>query len=616
MGTADYGGRMVRMLRTLSIVLATLALLVLPASAARAEGEDWKVTRYDLMARLDQAGTATVTLNLDFDFGNDLGRGPFITFVERQAVEGNPDVWRMVDITLGAVTSSTGAPTAVATTHENGSLVIRIGEENKKILRGVHSYTITYTARGLIAPNHPVSGMDELSWSAVGGGWQVPLSNVSVTVTGPTTIQKTACFWGADYSQPCAAESTAATATFGVDRLAPGQGMQVVAGFPAGTFSGAEPEYTKRVSIGNMFPLTPLTGSLTAVLGALGVGAVLMRTRRAARDEVYLGLTPGVRPLPGTEPKVGRGAVSAPVAVAFTPPKGARPGEIGVLTDASADDVDVTATILDLATRGHFQIVESGKKTWRFVQRQAPAEPLTPAEQHIISTLFKKGPQVTTTDLTHQRYHDLLPGTRKRLYQRVTKNLHWFKGSPANAQALAVVGGLGIIVAGALVGAGLGFAFGLGLLGLAAVATGLTILIQSGKFGRRTAEGSAVLAETKGFELYLRTAEADQIKFEEGIDVFSRYLPYAVIFGVTDRWVRVFGELAAQGRYRPNDWYVGPTGYFHGASFGHAMTSLSGQLSSSMHAAVASQTQATVSSSGGSGFSGGGGFGGGGGGGW
>ena len=607
---------MVRTLRTLSMVLATLVLLILPASAAHADGESWKITRYDVMTRLDQAGTATVTINLDFDFGNELGRGPFITLVERQAVAGDPDVWRMVDIKLGAVTSSTGAPTTVATTHEDGSLVLRIGDEDKKILRGVQSYTITYTARGLIAPNHPQSGMDEFTWNAIGPGWQVPLSNVSVTVTGPTTIQKTACFWGENFNRPCDAESTAGTATFSTARLAPGQGMQVVAGFPAGTFTDAQPIYTKRVSIQNMFPVTPLTASLTAVLGALGVGAVLLRTRRAARDEVYLGLTPGVRPLPGTEPKIGRGAVKAPVAVAFTPPKGARPGEIGVLTDARADDVDVTATILDLAARGHFQIVESGKKTWRFVQRQGPSEPLTPAEQHVMATLFKKGPQVTTEDLTHQRYHDLLPGTRKRLYQRVTKNLHWFKGSPVNAQALAVVGGIGIIVLGAVVALALGYLWGFGLLGLAAVATGLTILIQSGKFGRRTAEGSAVLAETKGFELYLRTAEADQIKFEEGIDVFSRYLPYAVIFGVTDRWVRIFGELAAQGRYHPSDWYVGPTGYFYGASFGHAVSSLSGQLSSSMHAAVAQQTQATVSSSGGSGFSGGGGFGGGGGGGW
>ena len=152
-------------------------------------------------------------------------------------------------------------------------------------------------------------------------------------------------------------------------------------------------------------------------------------------------------------------------------------------------------------------------------------------------------------------------------------------------------------------------ALGLGLVGLAPILVGLLIVIMNNRFGRRTAEGSAVLAQAKGFELYLRTAEADQIRFEESIDVFSRYLPYAIVFGVADRWSAIFQRLAAEGRYQGDtSWYVGPSGYFYASSFGNSMDSLASSLSASM-------TSATVSSSG-SGFSGGGGFGGGGGGGW
>ena len=162
----------------------------------------------------------------------------------------------------------------------------------------------------------------------------------------------------------------------------------------------------------------------------------------------------------------------------------------------------------------------------------------------------------------------------------------------------------------------LGFAFGLGLVGLAPVIAGLVLAPLAFKAGRRTAEGSAVLSQAKGFELYLRTAEADQIKFEEGIDVFSRYLPWATIFGVADRWAKIFEQLAREGRYAPSDdWYVGHSLY-DGLYFSSAMNSLSHELSSSMQAAVSAQTAATAGSSGGSGFSGGGGFGGGGGGGW
>ena len=121
-----------------------------------------------------------------------------------------------------------------------------------------------------------------------------------------------------------------------------------------------------------------------------------------------------------------------------------------------------------------------------------------------------------------------------------------------------------------------------------------------------------MLAQARGFELYLRTAEADQIKFEEGIDVFSRYLPYAIMFGVAERWTKVFEQLAAEGRYTfDTPWYVG-YGYGYGFSahsFASSMDNLASTMSSSMQ-------HATAATSGGSGFSGGGGFGGGGGGGW
>ena len=48
--------------------------------------------------------------------------------------------------------------------------------------------------------------------------------------------------------------------------------------------------------------------------------------------------------------------------------------------------------------------------------------------------------------------------------------------------------------------------------------------------------------------------------------MFSRYLPYAIMFGVAERWTKVFEQLAAQGRYTFDTyWYVG-YGYGYGFS--------------------------------------------------
>lgn len=606
-------------LRWLTVVLAaSLALLVSPG-VAQADDDtprSWSIPRYEATAVFAEDGTAVVTLDFDFDFSSDSGHGPFITLPERQRVAGDPDVWRMIDVTVGEVSSGTGAAVDTLESHEDGNLVVRVGSENRTWL-GVQNYRITYQVRGLVDPNNEYSGLDEVNWQVIGPGWQVPIEEAIVTIEGPVASERVVCWWGSNNDKECVATQDGKQAHFKAENLRPGQMMQSVAGYKVGTFVGAEPRYTKRYHLGNMFPLTPVSGVLTGLASVLGVGLVVNKTRRGARDEVYLGLTPGLTPLPGQEATVGKaGRFDAPVAVQFSPPSGARPGELGVLQDATADNVDITATIIDLAVRGHITITEVGKKQWAFTYNPNVADQLTEPEQFAIRTMFKRQQTVTTKDLRKERYGDLMPGIRSRLYQRVTKDLRWFKANPESSRAGAVVMGIGLIALGLVSGWALGRLLGLGLLGGAFVITGLAVLLMHKRFGARTADGSAMLAQSKGFEQYLSTAEADQIRFEEGLDVFSRYLPYAIVFGVADRWAKVFQQLAAQGRYvATTGWYVGTSPAYDSVGFGRAMNSLNTTLSSSMQSAVsASNSQST---GGGSGFSGGGGgFGGGGGGGW
>ena len=77
--------------------------------------------------------------------------------------------------------------------------------------------------------------------------------------------------------------------------------------------------------------------------------------------------------------------------------------------------------------------------------------------------------------------------------------------------------------------------------------------------GQRTADGRAVCDQVEGFQTYLATAEADQLRFEEGEDIFSKYLPWAIIFELADRWAKICGDLVAMGRLPDTTpyWYVG-----------------------------------------------------------
>jgi uncharacterized membrane protein len=127
----------------------------------------------------------------------------------------------------------------------------------------------------------------------------------------------------------------------------------------------------------------------------------------------------------------------------------------------------------------------------------------------------------------------------------------------------------------------------------------------------RTADGSAVLAQSLGFKQYLVTAEANQIRWEEAQDIFSRYLPYAIVFGVASQWASTFERVAASAAaaghvITPPFWYLGG-GY---GSFGGLADSMD-----SFASTAGGTFASTPGGSGGSGFSSGGGFAGGGGGG-
>jgi uncharacterized membrane protein YgcG len=604
------------LVRWLALV-AVLGLLLAPAPQAHADEDQpssWDIPRYEVTAQLAPDGTARVTLDFDFDFSSDSGHGPFITLPLRQEVLDNPDVWRMLDVDVESVTSRTGANTEVQETVESGVLLVRVGREGRTFT-GIQNYVITYRISGLIAPNQARSGLDELNWNAVGSTWQVPIREARVRVEGPSPVSRTACFSGSSFDIPCDHTQDGNTATFAASGLGVGgRGMQVVAGFPAGTFVGAEPRYTKRPNIGNMFPVTPLTAGLTGVLGLLGVGTVIHQVRRRGRDKAYVGLTPGLTPARGQESEIAV-AKRQPVTVQFRPPREATPGEIGVLIDARADNRDVTGAIIDLAVRGHFHIDQVDRNTWSFT-RTSTQDRLRPFERDIVDRLFRGQRSVTTDDMKDKAYAGLLTNTRTALYQQVAQERRWFNRRPDHAKLAAGVIGVLLILGGLGLGFLLGVALGWGLLGGAFVLTGVLLLALANLMPARTADGSAVLAQAKGFELYLRTAEADQIRFEEGIDVFSRYLPYAIVFGVAERWTKQFEKLAAAGRYEPDtSWYGSPhgTGFFYGASFAQSMDQMTASMSSAMSSAVTASTAAT---SGGSGFSGGGGFGGGGGGGW
>ena len=227
-------------MRRFIVVMAGLAIFVLgllPATSARADSDDDSITRYAVTADAAKDGTTAVTLDFDFNFGSDEGHGPYITLPLRQEIANDPDHWRMVDVTVGEVSSPSGASADVQTETKDGNLLIRVGDENR-----------TWSDRDLPdqlhdpRPDRPEAG-------PVGAG-RVQLERhrrrlggadprITAKVTGPADVVRAACFVDNSTTDTCdSATASGTSATFAESSLPKETPLQIVAGFP-GALSSA-----------------------------------------------------------------------------------------------------------------------------------------------------------------------------------------------------------------------------------------------------------------------------------------------------------------------------------------------------------------------------------------
>lgn len=620
--------------RLLAVLVAIVAVLgvagvgLATATSAQADTTGQHITRYHADVAVSADGVAKVRLEFDFDFGDKPGHGPYLTLPSRQQIAGNDTQDRLFRISAISASGDGVASAQVNREDTADAIILRIGDPNVGNVSGVHSYVASYTVDGWINPDSTTHEGDQLYWNVIGSAWDIPLANLSVTVTGPTDVAQVACFAGPYQStNPCgSAVSSGLTATFTQADVSVGDEFSVVTGWPARTFPRVGPILGDRPSPLDPVTPTPVTGGLALLVLGAGSALTISRVRRTGRDRAYLGLTPGLMPAAGQAGTTGFRSKRAPVTVQFTPPKDARAGELGTLLDEVADPRDVTASIIDLAVRRFLQIREVPRtdprrkvKDWELVALDADRSTLVGFEAKLFDELFEARSSVKLSDLK-TTFAASMALVQTGLYEDVT-NRGWFSHNPRTVRReWAGVGAVLLVlgVGGAILSGGAAIK-GLALVGGAVAVVGLLVLALAKAAPARTAAGTAVLAEAVGFQRYLTTAEANQIRFEEGEDLFSRYLPYAIVFGVAERWAKVFGELAAQGRAVPEPgWYAGSS--FRTGAFWISYGAFGQSLESFTAIATQSLSAPTPGSSGGSGFSGGGfsggGVGGGGGGGW
>lgn len=603
--------------------LAVLLVVLLPAQAAsagtRTQSFGEHISSYGVTLAVQKSGELEVQETIAYDFAN-LERHGIVRYIPER-LRYNDKYDRVYTISDFSVTSPDGAPTDVTTSHQNDNVVYKIGDPNQTIT-GAHTYVLKYRVGGAI---QRFSDHAELNWNAIGTGFTVPIDRAAVTLSMPVDITKVACYSGPQGSQlPCAsATKSRHDATYTADSLSADNGVTVVAAVPRSALPDTV-HLERHFDVA--YFLSPSVGALAGLIVVilLGGGLLAWLLWSRGRDRRYVGQILGLSPAQGQEGmERHRPLFSKPDgAVEFAPPDNIRPGQVGTIIDEQANVVDVTATIIDLAVRGYLHIDELepdgrfGQRDWGLRMVKTPGPELLPYERALFDALFLgKSATVRMSELKYT-FASNLADVQSRLYDDSVSQ-GWFARRPDYTRRGWHAVGIAVLVV-AVVATFLLYKAQepYGLIGVGLVLLGLLALVTARYMPAKTAKGSAVLARVLGFRQYIRTAEAEQLRFEEREQIFSRYLPYAIVFGETDRWAKAFASLGQAG---PNGqassglyWYSGPASWnlmFFAASMSSFTTTSAGVLASS----PPSSSGGGMSGFGGGGFSGGGGGGGGGG---
>ena len=637
-------------MRLFLAAFVALLSIVLPQVAAAEE----RILGYDSRIAIQADGTLDVTETIRVNVENvAINHGIYRDFPTRYRASHGRRVkvgFELTDTLLD------GQPEPNQVETRSNGVRIRIGNADRTVPPGEHIYTIRYRATRMIGR---FEGFDELWWNVTGNGWDFPIDQASATVSlpSPARFGQRAAYTGRYGSTEQSARVTAeqpGSIQFRTTRpLYSGEGLTIVAAFPKGVV--AEPLESTRLG----WLLSDWAPPLAGAAGLAGIlGYLFYAWNRVGRD-----------PRPGTVvPLFSPPDELSPAAMRYIVERKLDNRAFA----ASLVDAAVKGHVRLVEEDGGWF---SGNE--RRVERQGrpDARPLAATEQRSLNALVGPGESL----VMEQKNHATFSAAKKALSEDFAKAYDgkmflrnygwigaavavfvaalwlaasavvWAEGATTRLLVLISAAGLAIaalvfhaapndkgtgrcllhLVAAIVGGVAVVLAFPVipdalttgNWVPLAIPFIGLPFVISSFFWmSAPTREGRSVLDRIAGFKQYLSITERNRLDRmqapEDTLQLFERYLPYAIALGVENRWADRYTGLLAAAATAPAasqtfGWYSGSHSPWDdtGGFVGSIGSSLASTISS------ASTAPGSSSGSGGGGFSGGGG-GGGGGGGW
>ena len=418
---------------------------------------------------------------------------------------------------------------------------------------GSTEVVMMYTVTGAVVT---IDSGTALRWRML-QGLSAQVTQFTATVQIPTQFSYIKCTAGSPNSTvPCtfaaAGTETAQIPTFRDGPRGEGEVVAIDIGFPPGGVASNE-VIDYQWTVGRAFSVAPLPLALALGLLALGGVALYGLHRRAGVDSS----TDGQISKTGEFVPTGAGQSE------FRVVGDIRPGHVGTVADERVDPIDVTATLIDLAVRGHLVIDELPRESefaptdWE-IRRIDGNDGLLPFEQQLLDGIAAPGSSVRVSDLAG-KVQESIGGVQNALYDEMVSN-GWFERRPDDTRNRWTQLALAALILSVVVTGVLAAFTTFGLVGLALIVLSLGLVFVAQEMPARTAKGTALLGGLGALRSDLMSHPTNQMPPGGELREISEVLPYAIVLGGSDRWLDAIVASDADEHPDSDDlsWYHGP----------------------------------------------------------
>ncbi len=444
----------------------------------------------------------------------------------------NPAVKEWIDIRKKTGKSPGGDTYAYATWMEKDKFWV--GWWFPETSNSGRTIELRYTVHGGLRLNSPA---DQLYWKAIFDGRDAYVDSSQVVVHLPQSVppQQLSIY---SYGVPAAKRIVDdTTVEFIAGSIPAAEELEINIYFPHGMVNGVPSAWQikleKREAYNkNVKPIINLSLILFGLVVVPLLGALWIR--RAFRKR-------------GRLPEVGPVLQSQ-----YSPPSDMPPALVALVTRGRVGPAELTATIFDLANKGILEIVQTQRQRWFGTQKdilliKAKDGENFSFEKLVTQTMASRDGKLLSEQ--REKHPELLQEfTRKVEGDTVKQKL--FEEEPSHSVQRLLMPGILLIV----------FAMFLGILLFVllwqyaemifvpfalCLPIGLAAIILSSRLPKRTEAGTVECAKWKAFSNYLKKMAKDKQLATDNLNYWDSYFAYAVVFGLTQGWVKQFSELDA-----------------------------------------------------------------------